>query len=317
MTMRELAKLAGVSVSTVSKAFSGSREISIKQRDKIFCIAKENGCFRKYYKSSSAKPVIAVIGPEFKSPYYAQQLSFLEAEIQKRGGIMVTGSHNFDADVSAELFFYFTQHVKVDGVLMYTSYVPKERNDVPIVVIGKSDTYDSIALSWRNAIEDAVTHFLENGHSNIAFIGDIYTHSKKKVFVETMQKMELHLPEDYLVESPIRFEEAGYSVMNALLKLDVPPTAVLAAYDSIAIGVMKSVYEHGLNIPKDISLIGMDDIASNLYFETPLTSATSYNADFCEIAVDMLFDRMQNREAERKQIKVSATLIKRSSVGKI
>ena len=70
MTMKILAKLSGVSVSTVSKAFSGSKEISAHQREHIFQTAKENGCYEKYYKPRFEKPVIAVICPEFQSGYY-------------------------------------------------------------------------------------------------------------------------------------------------------------------------------------------------------------------------------------------------------
>jgi len=317
MTMRQLATLAGVSVSTVSKAFSGSREVSKAQREKIFALAKENDCFDKYNKLSFEKYVIAVVGPEFQSHYYAHQLSMLEKEIQRHGGLMVTGCYNFDVEERQRLVTYFVQYAKVNGIIVYGSLPPAFKNNLPMVVIGQSDVCDSISLSWKASIRDVVALLLENGHQDIAFIGENYTDSKKDVFLEMMQQYGIPVQEEYVISTEKRFERAGYAAMNQLLSLERIPTAVLAAYDSIAIGAMKSIYEHGLKIPEDISLIGMDDIKSNPYFDVPLTSVTSYNEDLCEIAVDMLFDRINKGNASKiKTVSVSAELVLRDSVGR-
>ena len=81
MTMSKLANLAGVSVSTISKAFSGSKEISEERRNFIFEIAKQAGCYDKYCKNVHTEKVIAVICPEYKSRFYSEQLSILEKEM--------------------------------------------------------------------------------------------------------------------------------------------------------------------------------------------------------------------------------------------
>lgn len=121
----------------------------------------------------------------------------------------------------------------------------------------------------------------------------------------------------YFTESAERFEEAGYDAMNTLLAKEKRPTAVIAAYDSIAIGAMKSIYEHGLSIPDDISLIGMDDESQTAYLNVPLTSTTSYLEDLCEIVVDVLFNRIENGdELAIRKINVSTELVERKSVGK-
>ena len=79
ITLSRIAKLAHVSVSTVSKAFSMSPEVSEQTREMIFDIAKDHGCFKKYYKAKYPKHVIAVLCPEFKSRLYSQALSNLQA----------------------------------------------------------------------------------------------------------------------------------------------------------------------------------------------------------------------------------------------
>ena len=87
--------------------------------------------------------------------------------------------------------------------------------------------------------------------------------------------------------------------MNKLLSLQNPPTAVIAAYDDIAFGAMKSIYEHGLKIPEDISIISSDDRKESQYLHERLTSITAYNEDLAEIAVDLLFDLIEKKTATR------------------
>lgn len=317
MTMKKLAELAGVSVSTVSKAFSGSNELSEATREYIFEIARKNGCYDKYCKSVFEKTVVAVICPEFQSGYYSQQLTFLKKEIEKRGGVMLVGCYDFDEAYRNELMSYFTENAKVDGIILYNSVISKMKYNIPVVVIDDAEDFNSVSLSMQNAVKEAIEHFAENGHQDIAFIGEKLTKSKCELFAQAMKESGLDIKDDYIIESTYRFEEAGYNAMNRLLELENPPTAVLAAYDSIAVGIMKSIYEHGLSIPGDISLIGMDDIRENPYLNVALTSITSYNEELCEIIVDMLFDRIKNGNGKVKKIKVSTELVKRSSVGQV
>lgn len=315
--MARLASLAGVSVSTVSKAFSGSAEISEERREYIFKIAKENGCYDKYCKSNFKKYVIAVICPEFQSSYYSLHLSFMEKEIKKRGGIMVVCSHNFEKSTTSELISYFTECVKVDGLIVYDSSVPQAKYTTPVVVIGHNDFFDCISLSLKKATCDAVKYFVENGHKDIAFIGETLTLGKYAAFLHAMAENNCEIKREYIIETKERFELSGYIAMNSLLSLEKPPTAVFAAYDNIAVGAMKSIYEHGLKIPDDISIIGMDDNKDNDYLDVPLTSITLYNEDLSEIVVDVLFERIKNGSIGKvKKIHVSAELVKRGSVGK-
>lgn len=318
MNMEQLARLAGVSVSTISKAFSGSHEISEAKREEIFRLAKENGCYDKYARLQFPKKVVAVICPEYQSGYYCRQLTSFEEEIKKHGGIMIAASYQYHRENARELLSYFTEYIKVDGVISYDAYVPSGKYHTPIVVIGKNEHFDSVSLSHHQAISDAVKHFAENGHRKIAYIGEKQTVSKKEDFLDAMKAQGLSVRQEYIIERQERFEEAGYRAMNILLDQKEPPTAVLAAYDNIAFGMMHSIFEHGLSIPEDISLIGMDDNRIIPYLNVPLSSVTSYHRDLCEIVVEMLFERIEKgNSGKRKKVKVVSELVKRGSVGKI
>jgi len=315
MKMTELAKRAGVSVSTVSKAFSGSREISKEKREHIFKVAKATGCYDKYCKDVYNGTVIAVICPEYKSGIYSQQLSILESKIKEKNAIMIVGSTEFEEKREEELLTFFSEHSKVDGIISLTQTKSKKKISVPVVTLGNSDIYDCVLVSEENAVYEAIALLKNNGHKDIAFIGEPRTTARCKNFETAMKKNRLAVKKEYIVQDEFRFEQAGYNAMNKLLELEKRPTAVIAAYDNIAIGAAKSILEHGLKVPDDISLIGSDNNLGITYLDVPLTSITAYNEDLCDIIVELLFERIK-QPGEHKKIKILRELIIRESVGK-
>lgn len=317
MNMTELAKLAGVSVSTVSKAFSGGKDISPQKREEIFALAKKEGCFEKFCKPSFMNPVIGIICPEFNSDHYSELLAILQHEIKKQGALAVVGCTEFKNEEEEKLLSYFTEHIKVAGVIMLCNCKSKAKHNIPIVALGENDNIDSIRLSEENAFDEIIRHLKENGHKNIAFIGESYTMHRLKNFRNSMANNALDVNEDYIITENDRFEKAGYKGMNKLFLLQNPPTAVFAAYDNIAIGAMKSIYEHGKKIPEDISLIGIDNIRKSSFLPVSLSSITDYREDLCQIMVRVLFERMKDpNAAAHKSIKITKEFIKRASVGK-
>lgn len=313
--MSKLARLAGVSVATVSKAFSGNKEISDATREKIFSVARENGCYDKYCKAMYTAPVIAIICPEFKSRYYSEQLTLLETEIRNHGGTAIVACTDFDSNRQEELLTFFTEYSKVDGIVLYHPLTDKKYS-VPVVSIGEHDTYSCVTLSNQKATCDAIEHFKEFGHEKIGFISEPHTTASIDRFREIMAKCELPVYDEYIVCSDHRFELAGYEAMERLLSLSNPPTAVIAAYDDIAIGAMRCIREHDLKVPDDISIIGHNDIKETTYLDVPLTTITSYNEDFSQVVVNLIFEQIDNPAYNiHKKINVSTELVKRGSVG--
>lgn len=317
MTMAKLAAIAGVSVSTVSKAFSGSKEISEKKRDEIFAIAKKEGCFEKFCKTSYAGPVVGVICPEFRSDYYSELLFSLQQEIKKYGALTIVGCTDFENKTKETLLSYFTECIKVDGVIMLCSCESKNKHSIPIVALGENGNIDSVHISDEKAIDEVIKYLQKNGHKDIAFLGENYTTERLKNFRKAMEHNSMPINEDYIITDSNRFEKAGYIGMNKLFSLKNPPTAVLAAYDNIAIGAMKSISQHGKKIPDDISLIGIDNISKTSFLPVALSSITSYNEDLCQIMVRVLFDRIKDPKSKaHKSIKITKEFVKRASVGK-
>ena len=318
MNLNTLAKLCGVSAATVSKAFSGSEEISEDTRNKIFEIAKQHGVYDRYNKNKYDKKVIAVICPELNSDYYNRYVTLLDKEITALGGIMTVSVSNFDADREKTLISYYSSYCKADGIITVNQKcrVGSEIG-IPIIAIGpgkNADTADKIENT--NVMDDVITYLKENGHTDIGFVGEPLTVGKNECFKEAMRSHALLLNEDYIKTSSLRFEEAGIQVMDRWFEEKSElPTAIIAAYDYIAIGIIKSIIRHGLKVPEDISVIGMDDIAVGNYLETPISTIKGNTELCCRKAAEIIMKKIKNRYYSESLV-VPSEFVVRDSSGK-
>ena len=318
MNLNTLAKLCGVSAATVSKAFSGSEEISEDTRNKIFEIAKQHGVYDRYNKNKYDKKVIAVICPELNSDYYNRYVTLLDKEITALGGIMTVSVSNFDADREKTLISYYSSYCKADGIITVNQKcrVGSEIG-IPIIAIGpgkNADTADKIENT--NVMDDVITYLKENGHTEIGFVGEPLTVGKNEYFKEAMRSHALLLNEDYIKTSSLRFEEAGIQVMDRWFEEKSElPTAIIAAYDYIAIGIIKSIIRHGLKVPEDISVIGMDDIAVGNYLETPISTIKGNTELCCRKAAEIIMKKIKNRYYSESLV-VPSEFVVRDSSGK-
>lgn len=322
MTLKDIANLAGVSVGTVSKAFSGSREVGEKTKNRIFEIARENGCFDRYNKNKFIKKVVAVIVPEVNSDLYYRVLLELDKEITKQGGIMLTSISNFSEDKTAELFSYYSEYCKVDGVIIVGN-VGKIKNPllVPAVSLGtdiKVKNVDTICTDSKKSMEEAVTYLRNLGHTKIGFIGEKLTSGKLSVFKYAMAQAGIAVNPEFVKVTAKRFEEAGMSMAEEMISNGQLPTAVIAAYDYIAIGFIRGLKNHGYRVPEDVSVIGSDDIGVSKYLETSLSSINPNYIQACKRATDMIFKKMKNQYLmfnKDEQI-IQSQLYIRETVGK-
>ena len=321
MSLSAIAKQAGVSVSTVSKAFSGSSEIGESTRARVFEVARQMGLFEKYDQNRFPKRVIAVICPEFNSDYYNATVTLLGREIESRGGIMTVSEARFSNERMQELFSYYASYCKADGIIVIDPH-GEVRNPTwtPAVCFGSSRTYEGvtcISSSLGHAIEEAVGHLKAMGHERIGFAGERLTTSKLNCFKNAMRKHLLPVRDQYIYIGNRRFEEGGLECAEQFLKSADRPTAILAAYDHIAIGIIKKLRKNGIAVPNDLSVIGMDDISVAQYLETALSSIRTHHDRVCMLAVDLLMKKIESPYYEPKEaVVVPCEFIPRESSGR-
>lgn len=318
MTMRELAQLANVSISAISKAFSDADDISKETKDHIFKIAKENGCYSKFYKGKFPKPIIAVIVPEINSVHYSTYIEILEDIIESSGGIMLLSAFQFDCKKQLELIDYYSEYLQVNGIIVFSMpETAKKDYQAPIVSLfnSKCNTVDSINVDTNTAFKKSIDLLKELGHKNIAFAGEPLTTSRVTKFLE-YYKPEGN-PEDYIFTSNGRFEESGTECAEQILKSPIPFTAVVCAYDDIAVGVIKHLTEKGYNVPQDFSVIGNNNISVSQYLGISLTTIDPLYEKICNAVWQLLKEKMKSKYYKpKKPIEFTAELIVRDSVAR-
>ena len=322
MTLEKIAQTANVSLGTVSKAFSGSHEISEKTRQKIFDIAKELGCFDKYYKAKREKRVIAVICPELESSYYCSIVSRIETELNRRGALMVLAIGGFSEKKESEIIKYFVSSKSVDGIIVVAAHGKlSSNNDIPIVAVNTRRNLaevDCLNVAFNQTIIDAVKYLKDCGHTKIAFVGEPLTKGKLNMFINALQVNDLPVNNDWLFMEKARFEQAGKLATEKMLALKEQPTAILCGYDNIALGVIDTLKKHGKTVPDDYSIIGIDDIPVASHANVSLTTIKSNNDTLCDMAVDLLLKKLESKFFSLHQkISLKTELVIRNSVKKI
>ncbi len=317
MTMKELAKKANVSISAISKAFNDAPDISEETKKHIFEVAKEYGCYNKFYKGKYPKPIIALICPEINSPHYSLYIQLFQEIIEASGAIMLVSSYDFDADKQLELVDYYSSYLQVDGIIVFNlKEVPKSLSDTPIISLGvsKTDNVDSVSFDPLPATLKAIKLLKDLGHTHFAYAGETLTHAAAESFKMILPPIK---NANCIFESSKRFEEAGIDCAEQILASGVPFTAIFCAYDEIAMGVMKHLTERGYKIPEDFSVIGKNNIEISSYLETALTTIDSHYKKVCSSAWKLLQKKMKNKYYKNAEPTIfTSELIVRDSIGK-
>jgi len=130
-----------------------------------------------------------------------------------------------------------------------------------------------------------------------------------------MQANKLKVNKKWIQVSEERFEKCGYDLMCNILKNDELPTAILGAYDDIAIGAIKAIHDKGLNVPNDISVVGIDNVRVASYYYPELTTIAGPIEEMGKIAVKLLFKKVKDSEYKVVQnVKLTPMLVERRSV---
>ena len=321
MNLSKLAKICGVSVSTVSKVFSESGEISGETKQRVIAAAKEHGCFEKYFKPKYKKKLIAVVCPEVLGIHYSEMLTYMEEIISAAGDTMIVSVGNFSKEKQDELLEYYVNFAHADGIIVIEPTKKIHiKTETPIVQIGmnnESSQVHCVDVNIRPAMKKAFMKLISLGHKKIGFIGEKNTDVEYSYFEQGFKGTPLLPDEKYVSVNDKRFYDCGYYGMDELIKSGNVPTAVFAAYSHIAVGILKRLNEENLSVPDDISIICMDDIVSQPYSDVELARIKMHLDVLSSEAVNLLYRMIENKYEMTKQvITVTRVFEEGKSVGK-
>lgn len=340
MKSSDVAKLAGVSRSTVSKVINDYPNIPKETKDRVWKVIKESG----YVPNSSAQRLagkaskilgIFIVDLDntkdenrvVSSPYFSSLIAAL-IDKTKQKGYNVLVSEILEKEDFEQCHHLFSSKTISGGIFLGVKINDDElkkliERNYKIVFIDKRNE-KKLSLQNINFINPentkgaamATQYLIDKGHSKIAHItGDLLKLSSQErleAFRKTMKKNNLELEEKY-IENGHYNEEGGYEATKKILKR-CKPTAIFSGNDSMAIGAIKAISEKGLRIPEDISIIGFDNVPLAKYSTPSLTTINVSIMDLGEKAVDSLLKIIDGENKEGKSYRIKTNLIERKSV---
>lgn len=330
VTIKDIAKLANVSHTTVSRALNNSPYINEETKAKIKALAKELNYVPNYNAKSLVLLKSYVIGVFFSSisegtsdTFFHEIVKGVNKVMDKEYNLVIRGIDNYE-------YTHPIDNKNFDGIIV----VSQSKNDdsfiktileknIPMVVINRSIEEDGIINILSNDTQgsfDAVQYLIKNNHKKIGLIqGNVEFESstyRKKGYVMALTSNNININNDYILSGKYTLE-SGYENMKKFLKMEDRPTAVFCANDDIAVGAMKAVFESGLNVPEDISIIGFDNSNFCNYVTPTLTSVKKDSLTMSEIGGINLLDLINRKSIKQDKIFIESRLVKRESVKKI
>ena len=329
-TMKDVARLAGVSTSTVSHVINKDRFVSEAITAKVEAAIKE----LNYAPSALARSLklnqthtIGMLITASTNPFYSELVRGVERSCFERGYSLVLCNTEGDEQRMNRNLETLMQK-RVDGLLVMCSEYPEpllamleEYRHIPMVVMdwgeAKADFTDAVI---DNAFEGgymAGRYLIERGHREIGVIpGPLERNTgagRLAGFMKAMEEAMIKVPESWIVQGDFE-PESGYRAMQQILSQPHRPTAVFCGGDIMAMGALCAADEMGLRVPQDVSLIGYDNVRNARYFTPALTTIHQPKDSLGETAFNMLLDRIVNKREEPQSIEVHPRLIERRSV---
>ena len=329
VSIRDVAKRAGVSIATVSRTVNQIPTVNAELAKRVWKAIEEVG----YLPNTQARALVSgrsrmfgLIVSEITNPFFPELIQEFEDLAVAQGYEVLIGSTNYDPARTESLMRRLLQR-NVDGVAVMTFGVEEElvkklvEREFPLVFVDAGPDLPNIHLvgvNYAEGIRQGVQHLAALGHRKIAFIsGPLSQRSpmtRRDAFVRAMQELGLHVPAEHLVEGNHTME-SGIAAMEQLIALPELPTAVMCSNDMTAIGALHALHGTKYRVPDDISVVGFDDIHLAQFALPPLTTVQMSCRDLAAAAIDGLRAGIEPEHPRRgqKEWRVSTRLVVRRS----
>jgi LacI family transcriptional regulator len=329
MNIKEVAKLAKVSTATVSRTINGSDKVTPETAQRVRKAIET----LKYYPNTNARALgsgrsslYGLIISDITNPFFPELVKSFEDIAVQHGQEVLIANTDYDPHRTEVCVSRMLQR-KVDGVAIMTSEMDQHLIDefshrkIPLAFLDTATPQKGISnilVDYAFGIDAAVEHLVSLGHTAISFIAGPMTLAsariRKQAFISSLKRKGVRLEKQY-VEHGNHRTDGGHEAMLRLLNLKSPPTAVLASNDMTAIGAMGAIFERGLRIPADISIIGFDDIELSAFTQPALTTVKLSRQEIARLAFRALYNSNQSSAGKGEEGKVQPTLVVRKSTG--
>jgi DNA-binding LacI/PurR family transcriptional regulator len=332
-TMRDVARLAGVSVKTVSNVVNDFPHVSVATRTRVLAAISELGYqmnFSARNLSRGRTGMLTLAVPELRLPYFAELTDEVILAAEARGYTVLVeqtgGGHERELSVLRSDRRRMTDGLIFSPLGLRPGDAPELEVGYPLVLLGERALHGDVHhVSMANVAgaRSVAEHLLARGRRRIALIGSYDERGAGAGSLRTQGFLDV-LGAAGLAHDPARTGEAlewtratGADAMRGLLDRGVEIDAVFGLNDVLALGAMRVLYERGLRVPDDVAVAGFDDIEDGRYARPSLTTVQPGRAEIARIAVDLLMDRLAEPPARPcgEEVVVSHQLVVRESTG--
>ncbi len=302
MDIREIAKRAKVSTATVSRAINRVPSVNPQLAKRVWSVVEELG----YYPNTQARALVSgrsrmfgLVISEITNPFFPEIIHVFESIAVQHGYEILLASTGNDPKLMETSVRRMIER-RVEGVAIMTFGMEEvlledlKLRKVPLVFVDVGPPrprVSNIRIDYLHGVRQAVQHLAALRHNRIGFItGPLRLKSalaRKQAFLRSMQEIGLESDPQLIVEGDHTME-GGMAAFTRLLERPVKPTAVLCSNDMTAIGVMRKSHEAGIAIPRDLSVVGFDDIRLAQFVIPPLTTVQMSQRELALLAFDAL-----------------------------
>lgn len=329
MNIKEVARLAKVSTATVSRTINGSDKVTAETAERVRRAVET----LKFYPNTNARALgsgksnlYGLIISDITNPFFPELAKSFEDVAVQYGLEVLIANTNYDKHRMEQCVTRMLQR-KVDGVAVMTSEMEEHLIDelssrkIPLVFMDTGTPQkgiSNISIDYAAGIDAAVEHLRSLGHTSIGFISGpmdlVSAMTRRNAFIASMKRTTLN-PDKNLIEEGNHRMDGGHEAMARLLNKGVRLTAVIASNDLTAIGAMGAIFEHGLKVPRDISVVGFDDIAISAFTQPALTTVHLSRAEIAKLAFRALHGNPAAATARGEEYSIEPTLVQRKSTG--
>jgi len=328
VTLLQVAEHAGVSRATASLAVRGSKKISDLTREKVLNSIKELGYIYDRVAAnlrSKSSSTVGLIIMDLANPFYSEVLIGIHQELTKCGQTVILGTTFDSYDTQNRLLSTMLEH-RVGGIILFA--VPGSKSEaleqiqywgIPVVLVGRKvpeANCDYVSVDNVVGGELAVDHLIQKGHRRIAFLGGpsqiTSWQERKQGYDNAHRQAGITIDPSLIIEGPVS-RESGVELIQEILRIPDPPTAVFCYNDVIALGAMMKLREMGMTPGRDIGVIGFDNIQETTLLSPNLTTVSSFPRFMGIQAATLLHKRMEGLSSEPQNIILQPKLIVRES----
>jgi len=326
-TFIDVAKLAGVSTATVSRVINSPETVRASTREKVFaamklCKYKYNALARGFVTKQSN--TIGVIIPTIKNPVFAESTRGIQDYANQNNIQVLLGNNYYQSDQEKKLIQTFREK-QVDGLIITTSN-PRSmflktlvEEKVPFVLLYSTLRKGQITAVGVDNFKGgylATDHLVKLGHQRIGMVAGNFSVSDRSFhrwhgYKQCLKNSNIPYDSKLLIQTEYSLT-GGCDAAQQLLSIKNPPTAVFCSNDFLAFGAMKGVRDVGLNVPRDLSIVGFDNIQIASYVTPELTTISQPAYEIGKVGAKLLFQHMKGQDKPIQQM-LDLSLIVRES----